>query len=82
MERILTTKARIIILIGGRSSGKSEGTGRLVMMWGQTQQADILCGREYQNSIDDSVHKLLTGLIHNLDMTDVSWTDKKIDFKV
>lgn len=80
LQRVLTTRARIIVVIGGRSSGKSEGIGRIMMMWGQTQRADILCGREYQNSIDESVHKLLKGLITKLGMSGVSTTDKKIDF--
>jgi len=80
LERILTTKARIIVVIGGRSGGKSEGIGRILMLWGQTQGADILCGRQYQNSIDDSVHKLLTGLVDKLGMSGVSNTDAKIDF--
>ena len=49
-------------------------------MWSQTQQADVLCGREYQNSIDDSVHKLLKGLIEKLDVPDAIVLDKKINF--
>ena len=81
MGRILETKARLIVLIGGRSSGKSEGIGRLLMMKAQTEGADILCGREFQNSIDDSVHKLLTGLIAKLNVEGVANTDKKIDFQ-
>lgn len=80
LHKVLTTKARIIVVIGGRSSGKSEGIGRIVMMWAQTQRADVLCGREYQNSIDESVHKLLKGLIDKLGMSGVSNTEKKIDF--
>ena len=80
MQPILATKARIIVLIGGRSSGKSEGVARFLMMKSQTESADVLCGREYQNSIDDSVHKLLTGLIVKLDVQGVESTEKKIDF--
>lgn len=80
LEKILTTKARIIVVIGGRSSGKSEGVARLLLMKAQTEGADILCGREYQNSIDDSVHKLLVTLIKRLSVDGVSNTDKKIDF--
>ncbi len=45
----------------------------------QTESADILCGREYQNSIDDSVHKLLKGLIKKLQVTGFETTDKKIN---
>ena len=79
LERILTTKARLIVLIGGRSSAKSETVGRLLLMRCQTEGADILCGREYQNSIDDSVHKLIKGLIQKLDISGFEITDKKVD---
>jgi phage terminase large subunit len=48
-------------------------------MKSQTEQADILCGREYQNSIDDSVHKLIKSLIPKTGATGFNVTDKKID---
>lgn len=80
VQRVLTTKARFIVLIGGRGSAKTETMGRLLLMLAQTQRADILCGREYQNSIDDSVHKLLTGLVDRLGIQGVNVTEKKIDF--
>jgi len=54
--------------------------GRILLCWAQTEAADVLCGREYQNSIDDSVHKLLKGLIETLKVSGVNVTDKKIDF--
>lgn len=77
---ILTTKARLIVLIGGRSSAKSESVARILLMKAQRERADILCGREYQNSIDDSVHKLLSTLIEKENITGAHVTDKKIDF--
>ncbi len=49
------------------------------MLKNQTEAADVLCGREYQNSIDDSVHKLLKGLIARLNITGYEITDKKIN---
>lgn len=79
LERILTTKARLIVLIGGRSSAKSETVGRVLTMKCQTEAADVLCGREYQNSIDDSVHKLIKGLIGKLKIKGFDVTDKKVD---
>ncbi len=80
MERAVTTKARLIVFVGGRSSGKSEGTGRILIAKGLSESADILCGREYQNSIDDSVHKLLKGIIEKAGIEGVDVTEKKIDF--
>ena len=79
-ERVLTTPARLIVLIGGRGSAKSETMARILLMLSQTEQADVLCGREYQNSIDDSVHKLLKGLVNKLGVQGADITDKKIDF--
>ena len=79
-ERVLTTSARLIVLIGGRGSAKSETAARILLMKAQTEAADVLCGREYQNSIDDSVHKVLCELIAKLGMQGTSTTDKKIDF--
>lgn len=79
LHKILTTDARLIVVIGGRSSAKSESIGRIALMKAQTECADVLCGREYQNSIDDSVHKLIKGLIRKLDIEGFSVTDNKID---
>ncbi len=79
LERTLTTKARLIVLIGGRGSAKSESAGRILLMKAQTEACDILCGREFQNSIDDSVHKLIKSLIPKTGATGFEVTDKKID---
>ncbi len=80
VERVLTTKARIIVLLGGRGSAKSESAARIMLVKSQINRADVLCGREYQNSIDDSVHKLLCGLIEKLGIPGARVTDKKIDY--
>ncbi len=79
LHKVLTTEARLIVVIGGRSSGKSEGFGRIMLMKAQTECADILCGREYQNSIEDSVHKLFKNLIEELGVQGANVLDKKID---
>lgn len=79
-KRVLTSDKRFVIIIGGRGSAKSESVGRLVIMKAQTEQADILCGREFQSSIDDSVHKLLKTLIDDtLKVNGFSVIDHKID---
>jgi len=62
---VCQTKAKFIVLIGGRGSGKSESAARILTMWCQTEAADVLCGRELQNSIDESVHKLISTVIRN-----------------
>lgn len=78
--RILDSNARFIVIIGGRGSAKSESVGRIMLMKSQLEGADVLCGREYQNSIDDSVHKLLSELIVKLEIPGAKITEKKIDF--
>lgn len=79
LERVLTTKARFIVIVGGRSSAKSESVARILLMKCQTEAADILCGREYQISIEDSVHKLIKTLIPKIGAVGFDITDKKID---
>lgn len=78
--RALTSKARLVVLIGGRGSAKSESVARIMLYKAQSEGADVLCGREYQNSIDESVHKLLVGLIDKLGFEGTRITEKKIDF--
>lgn len=79
-ERVARSKKRFIVVIGGRGSTKSESVGRLVIAKAQSEQADILCGREFQSSIDDSVHKLLKTLIQDtLKIPGFSILDHKID---
>ena len=77
-QPILTTKAKIVVLMGGRSSAKSETIGREALKRCQTEAADVLCGREYQNSIDESVHKLFKGLIEKIPVPGFSIDKTKI----
>jgi len=79
LEPILSADQRLIVLIGGRSSAKSATVGRVSLMKCQTEAADVLCGREYQNSIEDSVHKLLKNLIEQIPVQGFKVTDRKID---
>lgn len=79
-KRVLTTKARIIVLIGGRGSAKSQSVARDLIKRAQTEQADVLCGREFQTSIEESVHKLISSLIEKLHVFGARVMEKKIDF--
>ena len=54
---------RYIILYGGRSSGKSHSVALALLLRGRNGKLRILCTREVQNTIKDSVHKLLADLI-------------------
>lgn len=82
LEPVLHTKKRFVVLIGGRSSAKSETVARIILLRASTEGVDVLCGREYQNSIEDSVHKLLKQLILELDIDGFDITDKKIDYRL
>jgi len=79
IQPVLTSNQRLVVLIGGRSSAKSESIARILLLKAQTEMADILCGREFQNSIDDSVHKLIKTLIETIPVPGFTVTDKKID---
>ena len=47
------------IVYGGRGGAKSWGMARALLLKGMQQKLLILCAREYQNSIEESVHRLL-----------------------
>lgn len=55
--------ARFKFLRGGRGSGKSWGVARALLIQGAQEQHRILCAREIQDSIKDSVHRLLSDQI-------------------
>lgn len=54
---------RYKILWGGRGSGKSWNIARALLLMALQRPLRILCAREFQNSIADSVHKLLADQI-------------------
>ena len=59
----LFKKSRYKVLYGGRGGAKSWGIARALLIKGAKKPLRILCGREYQTSIKDSVHKLLSDQI-------------------
>ena len=58
--------SRYRILYGGRGAGKSHSVARALLCMGVKDTLRILCAREFQTSIKDSVHKLLVDQIYNL----------------
>lgn len=48
---------------GGRASGKSTAVAQSLILRASVQPITVLCAREFQNSITDSVYKLLTSTI-------------------
>lgn len=53
-------------LRGGRGSAKSWGVARVIVMLSSMRKLRVLCAREFQNSIEESVHKLLSDQIDML----------------
>lgn len=62
----LFTPAPYKIVRGGRGSGKTWGFCRALLLLGASRQLGILCSREIQNSIDESVHKVLSSQIADM----------------
>ena len=62
------TPVRYRVPYGGRGGTKSWGIARALLMQGTNKSQRTLCGRQYQNSIKDSVHKLLADQITALKM--------------
>jgi phage terminase large subunit len=54
------------VLYGGRGAGKSHSVARALLCKGAENPIRVLCAREFQTSIKDSVHKLLVDQIWDL----------------
>ena len=61
--------SRYKVLYGGRGGAKSWGIARALLIKAAQNQLRILCAREFQTSIKDSVHKLLCDQIEALGLT-------------
>lgn len=66
---LLTKPKRIKIVVGGRGSQKSIGVADIMLMFCDTGYR-VCCAREFQNSIDDSVHENLKQEISRLGIDD------------
>jgi len=67
--RFLFEPHRYKIAYGGRGSGKSWGFARALLIQGSQEKLRILCTREIQKSIADSVHKLLSDQIAEMGLS-------------
>jgi phage terminase large subunit len=61
---------RYKIVYGGRGSSKSWTVARVLLAIGRRKKIRVLCAREFQNSISDSVHALLSDQIKALGLED------------
>lgn len=62
--------SRYKVAYGGRGSAKSWSFARALLVQGRAKKLRILCTREVQKSIKDSVHKLLSDQIQAMGMGD------------
>lgn len=62
--------SRYRVLFGGRGGAKSWGIARALLIKAARKTTRILCAREFQTSIKDSVHKLLSDQIVSMGLTE------------
>ncbi len=62
--------ARFKVAWGGRDAGKSWNFARALLEIGANRKIFVVCGREMQNSIADSVHRVLSNQIVTLGFED------------
>jgi phage terminase large subunit len=64
--KVLFEPHRYKVLYGGRGGAKSWGVARWLLLDGAKVPLRVLCARELQNSIKDSVHKVLSDQVEKL----------------
>jgi phage terminase large subunit len=67
--QFLTQPARYKVAYGGRGSAKSWSVARVLCLLAASKPVRILCARELQSSIRDSVHRLLADQIEALNLS-------------
>lgn len=68
--KVLFEPRRYKVLHGGRGGAKSWGVARALLLMGASRTLRVLCAREFQNSISESVHALLSDQISSLGLSD------------
>lgn len=79
---LLSLHKRIKFCYGGRAGGKSYAFADSLLVLGRMKKIFVVCLREVQNSIKDSVHKLLSDRIAHYGLSDYRVTDLKIENKI
>jgi len=64
---------------GGRGGAKSRTIGRILVHVAARQPELVVCGREFQNSIDDSVYRLLENTIRKDQLPNYKFTKTSIE---
>ena len=77
-KRLFDSDWREAAVYGGRYSLKSHTIARVLLIRARNEKKRIACFREFQNSIADSSHQLLSDLIRQYELNDFKVTDKSI----
>ena len=78
LKKFWRTRARNRVLHGGRSSSKSWDAAGIAVQFSRMAKIRVLCTRQFQNKITESVYTLLKiqierfGLMHEFDITNTS----------
>ncbi|NKB39485.1 MAG: hypothetical protein GKR86_00235 [Ilumatobacter sp.] len=78
LEPLFLRPKRFNVLIGGRGSGKSVGKGGHGAIQMHDLGKNLMCIREFQTSIQDSVHALLSEEMARLELDGVEISEKAI----
>lgn len=68
--QMLFRPSRYKVMYGGRGSGKSWSVAKALLILGYGKPLQVLCAREIQRSISDSVHRLLCQQIDEMGLAD------------
>lgn len=79
LEPFVLKRKRYKVVYGGRGSGKSETIGGILSSQAKDYKFKTCCFREYQNSIEDSVHALLAGKVESLNLHGFTIKSKTIE---
>ncbi len=79
---LIKQKKRYKLYYGGRAGGKSYAFADSLLFLGRMKKLRIACMREIQNSIKDSVHKLLSDRIAFYNLNDYKVTETQIINKI
>ena len=79
---LLTEKKRIKFFYGGRGGGKSYAFADSLLLKGRMEKLLIACIREVQDSIKDSVYRLLCDRIKFYELKDYKIKENKIENKI
>ena len=70
---------RYFLIEGGRGGGKSQGIARLILYLIEHYKLRTVCGRETQNSIEESVYTIFKDLILEFDLNNQVYSNKIIN---